>query len=68
MFGEPSNNLVTVRKASTVTGLTEKAIRRKIEVGKWQRGHHYHVSPDHGIFIDLDAIRNWIRGTKGGGQ
>ncbi|MBZ8139859.1 excisionase [Rubrivivax gelatinosus] len=68
MLGEPSNNLVTVRKASTVTGLTEKAIRRKIEVGKWLRGCHYHVSPDNDIFIDLDAIRNWIRGKKGGNQ
>jgi hypothetical protein len=65
MFGEASTSLVTVRKAATMTGLSEKAIRRKIETGKWQQGRHFHKSPDAGIFIDLEAVSEWIRHGKG---
>ena len=42
---------VTVKLASTITGLSEKAIRRKIEEGKWLEGREYSKSPDGGIFI-----------------
>lgn len=57
-------NYVTVRAASTITGLTEKAIRRKIEEGKWLEGREYRRSPDGGIFISLKGFEQWVeRGT-----
>lgn len=64
MIGESANILVTVKKAATMTGLTEKAIRRKLESGKWLQGRHFHRAPDGGIFIDLSAITDWFRRGK----
>lgn len=37
---------VTIRLASYITGLSEKAIRRKIEDGKWIEKREYRRSPD----------------------
>ncbi len=51
---------VTVPLASHVTGLTEKAIRRKIEDGKWIDGREYRRSPDGGIFISLKGYQEWV--------
>lgn len=51
---------VTVPLASTITGLTEKAIRRKIEDGKWIEGREYRRSPDGGIFISLKGYEKWV--------
>jgi len=56
-------NLVTVNLAASLTGLTEKAIRRKID-DKWVEGVHYHRSPDGGIFISLNAYEKWVLGGK----
>jgi hypothetical protein len=44
---------VTIGLASRITGLTQKAIRRKIEDGKWIEGREYCRSPDGGVFISL---------------
>ncbi|SAK83311.1 hypothetical protein AWB75_05389 [Caballeronia catudaia] len=51
---------VTIARAANLTGLTEKAIRRKIEDGKWLSGREYRRSPDGGIFIDLRAYEQWV--------
>jgi hypothetical protein len=51
---------VTVTLAATITGLTEKAIRRKIEEGKWVEGREYRRSPDGGIFISLKGYQQWV--------
>ncbi|MDR5735854.1 excisionase [Caballeronia sp. LZ025] len=51
---------VTIARAAEMTGLSEKAIRRKIEDGKWIAGREYHHSPDGGIFIDLRAYEKWV--------
>lgn len=59
---------VTIRKAADLTGLTEKAIRRKIEDGKWRQGQQWHRAPDGGIFIDIQAVHQWITGAKPGQQ
>lgn len=53
-------NYVTVRAAATITGLTEKAIRRKIEEGKWLEGREYRRSPDGGIFISMKGFEQWV--------
>ena len=51
---------VTVALAATITGLTEKAIRRKIEDGKWIEGREFLRSPDGGIFISLKGYQQWL--------
>ncbi|KVH63118.1 excisionase [Burkholderia sp. MSMB1072] len=51
---------VTVALAAVITGLTEKAIRRKIEDGKWLEGREYRRSPDGGIFISIKGYQLWV--------
>ncbi|WP_233882080.1 excisionase family protein [Paraburkholderia flagellata] len=51
---------MTVALAAAITGLTQKAIRRKIEEGKWIEGREYRRSPDGGIFIALKGYQEWI--------
>jgi hypothetical protein len=55
---------VTIPLAAAITGLSEKAIRRKIEEGKWLLGREFRRSPDGGIFISLRGYQEWIE--KGG--
>ncbi|WDD92826.1 excisionase [Burkholderia sp. FERM BP-3421] len=50
---------VTVALAAMVTGLTQKAIRRKIEDGKWIEGKEFRRSPDGGIFISIKGYQQW---------
>jgi hypothetical protein len=57
---------VTVSLAATMTGLTEKAIRRKIEEGKWLVGREVFKSPDGGVFVSIKGVEQWIaRGRQG---
>lgn len=51
---------VTVALAAMITGLSEKAIRRKIEDGKWVEGREFRRSPDGGIFISLKGYQQWV--------
>lgn len=51
---------VTISLASAITGLSEKAIRRKIEDGKWVEGREYRRSPDGGIFISIRGYQEWV--------
>lgn len=55
---------VTVALAAAITGLTEKAIRRKIDDGKWLEGAQYVRSPDDGIFISLKGYEQWLLNGK----
>ncbi|MBU0589461.1 MAG: excisionase [Gammaproteobacteria bacterium] len=50
---------VTIALASTITGLSAKAIRRKIEDGKWLEGREYNRR-DNGIFIDMRGFDAWV--------
>lgn len=50
---------VTIRLAAQMTGLTEKAIRRKIERGIWLEGVHWRKA-DGGIFIDMQRYNTWV--------
>lgn len=43
-------------------GLTDKAIRRKIEEGKWLAGREYHRDPDGNIWLDVKGIMQWVAG------
>lgn len=51
---------VTIPLAAAITGLSDKAIRRKIEEGKWLEGREYRRSPDGGIFISLRGYQQWV--------
>lgn len=51
---------VTIRLAAAITGLTEKAIRRKIEEGKWLEGREYRRTPDGGIMVSLRGYQQWV--------
>ena len=55
---------VTVPLAATITGLTEKAIRRKIEDGKWIEGREFRRSPDGGVFVSVMGYKKWVE-SKG---
>ena len=68
-FPQPPTSLqwgyVTVKKAAIETGLTEKAIRRKVEEGKWIEGEQFVRSPDGGIFVSQKGFLKWLlRGKK----
>jgi hypothetical protein len=51
---------VTIQLAAAITGLTEKAIRRKIEDGKWIEGREFRRSPDGGVFISIKGFQQWV--------
>lgn len=54
---------VTISLAAAITGLTPKAIQRKIEDGKWIEGREYRRSPDGRIFISLKGYEKWVEGA-----
>jgi hypothetical protein len=56
---------VTVDLAALITGLSEKAIRRKIETGKWLEGREYRRSPDGGLFISIEGYCKWVARGQG---
>lgn len=56
--------LITISAAAERTGLTEKAIRRKIENGVWLQGHEYSRAPDGRLYIDTQAVARWQRGMR----
>ena len=61
-----SAQFVTIAVASLMTGLSEKAIRRKIEEGKWLVGREVFKSPDGGVFVSIQGFENWVgRGRLG---
>jgi hypothetical protein len=52
---------VTIDLASACTGLTEKAIRKKIEDGVWTEGMEYRRQvDDKRIYIDLQGYAKWV--------
>jgi len=64
MVSEPSNHAryVTIERAEVLTGYTKKAIRRKIEDGKWLEGQLWIRAPDGHILIDMEGYCRWARG------
>lgn len=45
---------------STLTGYSEKAIRRKIGDGIWIQGRHYKKAPDGRITMNLQEYYKWV--------
>lgn len=63
----PSNAPINVRYVlvplfCALTGYTDKAVRRKIQEGKWIEGRHYRRAPDGHITMDLEAYYRWVEG------
>jgi hypothetical protein len=56
---------VRLSLAAAITGLTEKAMRRKIEEGKWLAGREYHRDPDGNIWIDVKGVMQWVAPVRG---
>ena len=50
---------VTVKLAASITGLSEKAIRRKIEEGKWLEGREFRRQ-DGGVYISMKGYAAWV--------
>jgi hypothetical protein len=51
---------VTVALAATLTGYSEKAIRRKIQDGVWLEGREYRKSPDGRVLISIKGYTSWV--------
>lgn len=45
--------------AAACTGLTVKAIERKIQSGKWLEGREYLRDPDGQVWIDIEGVMKW---------
>lgn len=56
---------VRIPLAAVMFGLTEKAVRRKIEDGKWLDGREYKRSPDGEIYISIRGVTRWVEGEAG---
>jgi len=52
---------VTIAKLASLTGYTEKAIRRKIEEGIFLESIHYLKAPDGRIHFDLEQYEKWLK-------
>lgn len=55
---------VRIKLAAAIMGLTEKAIRRKIERGVWLEGKHWRRA-DGGIYIDTREVEKWVEVAQG---
>jgi hypothetical protein len=43
-----------------LTGYSDKAVRRKIQEGKWLEGRHFRKAPDGHITMNLQAYYAWV--------
>jgi hypothetical protein len=53
---------VRMRLYAQMSGLTVKAIEKKIEAGKWVEGREYRKCPDGNIWISVQGVVRWIEG------
>jgi hypothetical protein len=56
---QPSRYVV-IPLAASITGLSAKAIERKIEGGVWIEGREYRRGPDGRIYVDLKGYERWV--------
>ena len=53
---------VTIGAAAIATGLTEKAIHRKIESGVWLEHREWRRAPDGRLYISVRGYQDWVEG------
>lgn len=51
---------VLIPAFATLTGYSEKAVRRKLEDGVWIEGKHYRKAPDGRITMNLQEYYKWV--------
>lgn len=56
----PLAETATIKRAAVALGLTEKAVRRKIEEGVWVEGRHYHRRGGT-VWVDIAGVTRWVR-------
>lgn len=57
----PARN-VRIPLASAITGLSVKAIEKKIEAGKWIEGREVFKDPDGNVWINVERAMKWVEG------
>ncbi|HKX40900.1 MAG TPA: excisionase [Burkholderiaceae bacterium] len=61
----PLAKYITVKLAAAVYGMTEKAIRRRMEEGVWLEGREWRRAPDGRLYVIPRGVDAWIeRGGK----
>jgi hypothetical protein len=53
---------VTLELFATISGYTEKAVRRKLEEGVWVVGREVVKAPDGRILVSLHGFARWAEG------
>ncbi len=48
----------------SLTGYTQKAVRRKIEEGVWLEGREFMRAPDGHILVDLRGYEKWVENHR----
>lgn len=48
----------------SLTGYSQKAVRRKIEDGHWLEGKEYRRAPDGHILVDMEGYYKWVEGQR----
>jgi hypothetical protein len=48
----------------SLTGYTQKAVRRKIEEGVWLEGREFKRAPDGHILVDLKGYESWVENLR----
>lgn len=51
--------------AATITGLSVKAMRHKIDRGQWLEGREYCRAPDGHIYMSLKGYQSWVESATG---
>lgn len=56
-----ADRYVMIRVYAAMSGLSAKAIRRKIEDGVWVQDREYVRAPDGHIYVDREGVHRWLR-------
>lgn len=59
---------VVIPLAATITGLSAKAIYRKIEEGHWLEGREFKRGPDGHIYISIKGYTAWVESALMSGR
>lgn len=55
---------VTVELYAALSGLSEGAIRKRLERGLWLENKHWRKAPDNRVYICRQAVCRWIEGKE----
>lgn len=56
--------LVTIEKFADMSGLSQGAVRKRIERAIWAEGKHYRRCADGRIYIDTLEVERWQLGEE----